>query len=112
MKFHPSSAGIPLPQPQGCFFRDDLELPRHRRFAQLRKLVHGRRFELAPPTESRQNSSRFERRFELCILPSLPRQALAGHRPLVMALCRRGEFKTTPMREFWELSEPPVPWQS
>ena len=43
-EFHRNST----PPPSGMVFWDDLELPEHRWFAQLPKLGHGRRFELAP----------------------------------------------------------------
>ena len=88
------------PPTSEMLFWDDLELPGHRWCAQLPKLVPGRRFVLAPPTESRQNSPRFEGRSELCIPPSSPRQASAGHRPLLPLSVSGASSKRRPSATF------------
>ena len=50
-------------------FRDDLELPGHRWFAQLPKLAPGRRFELAPPTDILTNDVAESQNHALCSVP-------------------------------------------
>ena len=43
--------------------------------------------------------------------PSPPPPGIGRSSPTSADFRLRGEFKTTPRPEFWEISEPQVPWQ-